>query len=70
MSARGTRLRPLTNIIPEHRLPVANNLILFCVLDQIREANVSDIGMVIAPETGCCIREAVRGGSKWDIQIT
>jgi glucose-1-phosphate thymidylyltransferase len=33
-------------------LPVANKPILFYVLDQIRCAGITDIGVFITPETG------------------
>jgi glucose-1-phosphate thymidylyltransferase len=67
---KGTRMKPLTNTIAKQLLPVANKPILFYVLDQIREAGITDIGIIVSPETSPYIREAVGDGLKWDATIT
>jgi len=67
---KGTRLKPLTNTMAKQLLPVANKPILFYVLDQIAEAGITDVGMIISPETGQWIKEAVTDGSRWEIQVT
>lgn len=61
---------PLTRTTPKQLLPVANKPILFYLLEQIREAGISDIGIVVSPGTDSRIKEAVGDGSRWGACIT
>lgn len=67
---RGTRLRPLTHTAAKQLLPVANKPILFFVLENMAEAGITDVGVVISPETGAAIREVVGDGDQFGITIT
>ena len=67
---RGTRLKPLTNTIAKQLLPVVNKPIMFYVLDQIVEAGIVDIGVIISPATGDSIRRAIGDGSRWKARVT
>ena len=58
---KGTRLRPITYAMPKQLIPVANKPILFYVLQHIEEAGVQDVGIVVSPDTGRQIEEAVAG---------
>jgi glucose-1-phosphate thymidylyltransferase len=69
-AGKATRLRPLTNTTAKHLLHVANKPILFYILEQIKEAGINDIGIIISPDTGNEIKEAVGDGSKWDVRVS
>ncbi len=56
---KGTRLRPLTYTVPKQLIPVANKPILLYVMDDIRNAGIQDVGVVVSPETGDQIKEAL-----------
>jgi glucose-1-phosphate thymidylyltransferase len=66
---RGTRLRPLTHTAAKQLVPVANRPILFYVLDNLKAAGIHDVGMIICPETGNAVQNAVGNGARWDLKI-
>jgi glucose-1-phosphate thymidylyltransferase len=66
----GTRLKPITHTVAKQLLPVANKPILFYVLGQVIESGITDIGIIISPDTGDRIKEAITDGSKWQAKIT
>lgn len=66
---KGTRLRPLTYAIPKQLLPVANKPVIFFILEQIREAGIREIGLVVSPEQREQIR-AVVSSLDWGVGFT
>jgi glucose-1-phosphate thymidylyltransferase len=67
---KGIRLRPLTFTCAKQLIPVANKPILGYVLDQIAEAEITEVGLIIAPETGNYVKEYVKNGSEWNFSVT
>ena len=67
---KGTRLQPLTYTIPKQLLPIANRPILFYVLEQIKEVGITDIGIIVSPDTSPYIEPVVGDGSQWNARVT
>jgi len=64
----GTRLRPITYSQQKQLIPVANKPILFYVIDDLIEAGISEIGIVVGPNKNQVI-ETVNGNT-WKARIT
>ena len=66
---KGTRLRPLTYTSAKQLVPVANKPVLFYGLEALRDAGVTDIGIVVG-DTQAEIEAAVGDGSALGIRAT
>jgi len=55
---KGTRLRPITYTSAKQLVPVANKPVLFRVIEAIRDAGITDIGIIVG-DTGEEIKRAV-----------
>ena len=65
----GTRLRPITHTSAKQLVPVANKPVLFYGLEAIRDAGVTDVGIIVG-DTHAEIEAAVGDGSELGIRVT
>ncbi len=66
---KGTRLRPLTFTLAKQLIPVANKPILGYVLDQVAQAGITQVGVIIAAETGRHVKDYVGDGRGWKVSV-
>jgi glucose-1-phosphate thymidylyltransferase len=66
---KGTRLRPITHTSAKQLVPIANKPILFYAIECIRDAGITDIGIIVG-DTEAEIRSAVGDGGRWSANIT
>jgi len=67
---RGTRLRPLTHTGPKQLIPIANKPMSQYALEDLREAGIEDIAIIlgsVAPEK---VVEYYGDGSEFDVKVT
>ncbi len=65
----GSRLRPITHTNAKQLIPIAGAPILFHALEAIRDAGITEVGIVIG-QTGDEIRTAVGDGSTWGLSVS
>jgi glucose-1-phosphate thymidylyltransferase len=68
-AGKGTRLRPLTHTSAKHLIPIANKPVLFYAIEAIKDCEIKDIGIIIG-ETGEDIKNELREGSRWGVNIS
>jgi glucose-1-phosphate thymidylyltransferase len=67
---KGTRLRPITHTSAKQLVPVANKPVLFYGIEAMAQAGITEVGIIIAPETGDEIRRAAGDGSRFGVGLT
>lgn len=66
----GTRLRPLTHTGPKQLLPIANKPMSQYALEDLREAGITDIGIIIGDVYPEKVKEYYGNGEKFGVKIS
>jgi len=67
---KGTRLRPLTHTGAKQLVPVMNKPILWYGIESLVAAGITDIGIIVNPETGAEIRHRTGDGHQFGAHIS
>ncbi|WP_345442344.1 glucose-1-phosphate thymidylyltransferase [Actinoallomurus vinaceus] len=65
----GTRLRPLSHTMSKQLVPIAGRPVLFYGLEALKDAGITDIGIVVGPK-GDDVRQAVGTGAMFGVDVT
>jgi glucose-1-phosphate thymidylyltransferase len=66
----GSRLRPITHTGPKQLLPVANKPVLEYAIEDLREAGITEIGVVLGNKGREAIQQRLGDGSDYGVEIT
>jgi len=66
----GSRLRPITHTGPKQLVPVGNKPVLEYAIEDLREAGITEIGVVLGNKGREEIQERLGGGSDYGVDIT
>lgn len=68
-AGKGSRLYPITHIVPKPLLPLANRITLDYAFEKLKEIGVTDIGIVVG-ENENAMREALGDGAHHGVSLT
>ncbi|MFB1065829.1 glucose-1-phosphate thymidylyltransferase [Natrinema sp. H-ect4] len=66
----GSRLRPITHTGPKQLVPVANKPVLEYAIEDLKEAGVTEIGVILGHKGRKEIQELLGDGSDYGVEIT
>lgn len=66
----GSRLRPITHTGPKQLIPVANKPVLQHAIEDLREAGITEIGIVLGNKGREEVQKFVGDGSKFGVEVT
>lgn len=66
----GTRLRPLTHTGPKQLIPIANKPVIVYAIEDLRNAGITDIGIILGTNMPNKIKKALGDGSEFGVNIT
>jgi len=66
----GSRLRPITHTGPKQLVPVANKPVLEYAIEDLKDAGITEIGVVIGNKGREEIHELLGDGSEYGVEIT
>ena len=68
-AGKGSRLYPVTKVIPKPLLPLANRPTLAYAFERMREAGITDVGIVVG-DNEPIMRESLGDGSDFGVRVT
>ncbi len=68
-AGKGTRMRPITYALPKQMIPVANKPVIVYAFEAMKEAGVTDLGIVVS-DNRKDIEPFLGDGSQWGMNIT
>ncbi|MFC7209786.1 glucose-1-phosphate thymidylyltransferase [Natronoarchaeum sp. GCM10025321] len=66
----GSRLRPITHTGPKQLVPVANKPVLEYAIEDLKEAGITEIGVILGNKGRDEIQELLGDGSEYGVKIT